>query len=315
MFNTIALNKRGLTATLTLTVILLTFMFTLVSASAVSYLDEYEWDLDSDGTPEFGIGLISGSVYEGPGLGYNWTYEVYSSGSYSTTSTNTPGISHWILAFCGGREAILDSNYIDDIAYGKDPSGTDIWGIKFDTSFPTGYTKVWFTLDADYPSAEVPVGLKPGQLILQGTIQGPVAYTFNVDITINNTGVGPLGWEMSTTATDSSGDIDRVVFKWYGPFTSETTSSVGLTAVLTTTDDSSPFEGAYGALTDDDLGWWLVIAEFYVDDGGYYLKAYVSATMDLIIETPWFTSLPLALLITVGTVLFLRKKGRLGLSV
>lgn len=309
------MKKRGLMGTLMFTAILVTFMFTLVSASAVGELDKYEWDLDSDGTPEFGVYLISASVYAGPGLGYNWTYKVYSSGTYSKDGGSTPAISHWILAFCN-ESAYLDSNYDSFVDYEKDPT-TDIWGLKFDTGFPTGNTTVWFTLAADYPSAEVPVGMKPGSLILTGTILGPVAYSFSADITIVLTGSGPLGWNMSATATDGSSgigeDIDRVVFKWYGPFGSETTSPPAGTLNRTTTDDLSPFNSSFGALTDDDLGWWLVTAEFYTFSGGYYLKAYASATMDLITETPWFTSLPLAMLVTVGAVLFLKKKGRLSL--
>ena len=166
MFNTVAINKRGLTVTLTLTIILLTFMFTLVSASAVN-LDYFGWDLDSDGTDEYSITLKEvGTYVTSPATGYRWTYEVYAASTFSGNSTNLRAISHWILAFCGGKEGvILASNYMSFISYGKDPSGTGIWGIKFDTSFPTGATtEVWFILDADYPQAEVPVAIKPGQL-------------------------------------------------------------------------------------------------------------------------------------------------------
>ena len=297
MFRMFEMKKRGLAGTLMLTAILLTFMFTIVTVSAI--------DLGGH-TIEF-----VGVVYNGDGTS-TWTYDV------TATTGERRGISHWMIAWCGGEASVIDTSW-DPWSYGKDQS-TGLWGIKFDelseglNDFKGETRTFWFILDDHYPSSLVPVGIKDGAGSYVGLITGPVAYTFSSDLTVVNTGLGPLGWSMSATATDSSGDIVRVVFNWYGPFGSETTSSAGLTAALTTTDDSSPFESAYGALTDDDLGWWLITAEFYVyEENGYYLKAYASDTIDLIIETPWFTSLPLAMLVTVGAVIFLRKKGRLSL--
>jgi len=222
-----------------------------------------------------------------------------------------------------------------DIDYTKDPT-PGIWGIKFDTGFPTGNTTVWFTLDADYPSVEVPVGIKPGTLILTGTIEGPLVSSGIYDVVLEAVDVPApnappwLGWRMKATATAGVTDppIVKVVFNWYGPFTPgvETPSADPARLQLTTENSSVPFESwyravdlstnPYGLLHEDDIGGWYVEAEFYVENPAenYYIKGLASDSLD-ISGVPEFSSLALVLVATVGTVVFFKRRGTLSIPV
>jgi hypothetical protein len=336
--------RRGLTGTLLLTTLLLSFAVSIISASAVA-LDYYGWDVvNPPEGDDYYIELIDAGVwvtdqvvaYPSPDVveGYKWTYDV----TVLQDGSEIKDISHWILAFCGGEESILGASH--SISYGADPSGTYLWGIKFNQQVTKG-TKItfWFILDGDYPQSEVPVALKPGNDFLHGTITGPLVVTdaFTVEITVEGPqGVDPLpigyhDYRMKATATVAtvSPIIVYVEFNWYGPFgESETPSAIPAKLELTTVDILAPFESWYraidlinnpnGLLHDDDLGSWFVEAKFYTlvitGQGGLYLKGIASDTLD-ISDVPWFTSLPLAVLATVGVVFLLRRKGHISLPV
>jgi hypothetical protein len=94
--------------------------------------------------------------------------------------------------------------------------------------------------------------------------------------------------------------------------------------VTTENATGNPFESWYrvpasgnpnGLLHEDDLGGWFVEAEFYaLISTNFYLKGYASDSLD-ISGVPWFTSLPIAILATVGVVFVLKRKGNMSLPV
>jgi hypothetical protein len=86
----IKVKKRGLTGTLILAIIGLTFAFTLTTAFAV--------DLGGH-TIEFVSMETDPSGY--PAGSSKWTYNV------TATTGSRRGISHWTIAWCGGDVPIL----------------------------------------------------------------------------------------------------------------------------------------------------------------------------------------------------------------
>ena len=314
MFRMFEMKKRGLAGTLMLTAILLTFMFTLVSASAVTIDTNYD------------VTLVSN-------IGNSWTYSLTWNGADNA-------ISHWVLAFCGGLDKIVSTDPTG--TYGKDPT-TLLYGIKWEIGSITAGVPLFFTvtLDADYPEGLVPVSIKAGPNEYVGYVGGPLAWSYGVTVSARATSYGVsapwLDWDMVANALTDNTGLGKVEFSWYGPFATEALALAHTTDYVGDDVDNTPtpFESVYPnsnvavvpptkprtpwVMHDNDLGWWYVEARFYIlpdtnKPDEWFLCGYASNTIDLIVETPWFTSLPFAMLVTVGAVLFLKKKGRLSLS-
>lgn len=220
-----------------------------------------------------------------------WTYNVTCGGS--------PEISHWIIAWCGGDSSIIDASHRYE--YVDDPT-TGVRGIKFDEGVDGGETVTfWFTLDKCYAEGNVQVAIKAGKNVYIGTITGPV---FSYDVSAHVQGEGPETTYMNATATTDYSGITTVTFRWYGPFSeTETPGPEPSKLKLTDPDSTAPFESIYGPLTEDDLGTWYITAEF---QGPYHPGlAYTILTPTLV---PWFTSLPLVLLVTIGLLAYLKRK-------
>jgi len=104
---------------------------------------------------------------------YKWTYEVYSDGP--------PALSFWIIAFCGGTNAIVEAT--QPWEYTTDPH-TGIRGIKFEANMEEGETRTfYFVLRYDYPhdpSRPVATGEKSAGDVFEGGLVGPLCETSSV---------------------------------------------------------------------------------------------------------------------------------------
>jgi hypothetical protein len=312
MVSQIEQKKHGLLSTLLLLITILTYAVTTISTSAVTLDTNYE------------VVLVSH-------VGNTWTYNVSCNGS--------PAISHWILAFCGGSEAIVSTD--PEGVYGKDPT-TGLYGIKWDIGIDPGeYALFVIVLDADYPEGLVPVAIKAGPNEYIGLIEGPLAWDYQVDIDAVATSYGVsapwFDYQMAATATSDNTAIVQVTFSWYGPFTTEPLALTHVTDYVGDDIDptgSSPFESIYPkpnicvapnprdpwVVHENDMGWWYVEAKFYIlpdetKPDELFLCGFAYDTYDPTNEVPWFTSLPIALLATVGLVFLLRRKGSVPLTI
>ena len=312
MFQQIQQKRFGLTGMVLLITLLITFTFTMISASAVTLDTNYEVELLSH-------------------IGPVWVYNV--------TCTGTPAISHWILTFCGGEDKIVLT--VPGGTYTKDPT-TGLIGIKWDIGLDPGESMLFtITLDDNYPQGLVPVGIKAGPSEYIGLIEGPLAWDYQVDLTAVATSYGVsepyYDFQMVATATTDNTGVVQVDFSWYGPFATEADALAHTTDYVgDDIDDTgpSPFESIYPntnicidpkprtpwVMHENDLGWWYVEAKYYIlpdvnkpDD--LFLCGFAYDTYDPTTDVPWFTSLPLALIATVGAVFFIRRKGHVGLPV
>ena len=306
MFQQIKNERRGLTGTLILSLVLLMLVSAILPVSAVT-LNGYE------------IVFVS-HTYDGT---YStWTYTVTSGSGVS------PAISHWIIAWCGGADSIADASHTYEYKAPDSPDPTTgKYGIKFDFSFSEGVpVTFWFKLYGDFAQGDVEVTIKAGSdVVLTGIETGPV-FSFGVDGAITGTGEDDT-WLVATAETDNPG-ITSVTFYWYGPFEAGTSgpdvtrlwdgiaewynhpTPGTLTVDWVETDTTAPYESTPHLITLDHLGEWYVVAEF---EGGFHPgEANDTVEVNLV---PWFTSLPLAMLAIVGTVFLLRRKGSISLPV
>jgi len=96
----------------------------------------------------------------------------YSTWTYNVTSGTRPSLSHWIISWCAPGAIVGASEYWEYVA--PDPR-TGITGIKFDTGYEDGETRiVTFTLQGDYPEGPVEVGTFGGDITDYGSVTGPL---------------------------------------------------------------------------------------------------------------------------------------------
>lgn len=304
MFQQIEVKRRGLTGALTLTIILLTYAVIIPAVSAVA---DYEITLLShtyDGTHSY------------------WQYEV------KVYSTAPAGLSHVIIEWCGGVDSVIAAgpgNWEYRPPDDPDPSSGK-WGIKIDFGVDkptTGYNTGTFSFQllGDYAEGTVTAWVKAGTNSYPVTTTGPV-FSFSVIGEITGTGADDT-W-LSATATTDLPVTRTVTFYWYGPSASGTSLADpnklwdGINPWPENpgsfTEDwvesitgTSPFVSTLHEMTIDHLGEWYVVAK--LDGGVHEANDIVEVTL-----VPWFTSLPLAMLVTVGAVFLLRKKGHLKLA-
>jgi len=93
--------------------------------------------------------------------------------TYTVTSGSSPALSHWVMEWCNVSALVGCS---ESCTYGPDPQNTKITGIKFDTGYSNGQTRiVSFTLRGcgDYNEGDREVGTKAGGNIAYGDVTGP----------------------------------------------------------------------------------------------------------------------------------------------
>jgi len=294
---------------LTLSLVLLSFMFTISTVEIPTALALDSVMLGGHSIEFLGVEYDPEGYPEGAS---KWTYQI------TAATGQGKGISHWVIAWCGGVGSILDASW-DPWSYGEDPT-TGVWGIKFDDLSENddfqGESRIfWFVLNKNYTSGQVDIGVKDGAGSYTGTVTGPV-FTYGLDLDafqIEVTDPIPEGystWQMVATATTDYDLVTSVTFYWSGPFSEdETPDESRLKMTYMDNDGSDGFVSYYPGLdelfSDDDLGNWYVRAVF---TGGRH-PGEADGTVDPV-NAPWFTSLPLTMLAAVG-ILALRKKGAL----
>jgi len=277
-----AINRRWTKKASILALFLLTFAAFMSTASA-AIGNGYE------------ITLVSHTYDEVTNVS-TWKYNV-------SVANNAPhSLSHWVIAWCGGYPSIKDAGpgrWEYRPPDNPDPT-TGQYGIKFDSGVKKGETvQFWFQLYGDFKEGVRDVAIKAGGDKYYGTVTGPV-FTYKIELTLE--GEDP-DWFMKATATTDYPKVTSVTFRWYGPFGTEGEAGPVGVARWIDVDDTSPFEAQH-KVTKDELGWWYVEAEF---QGGQH-PGTARATLDPN-KVPWFTSLPLVMLVTVAFLAFLRRKG------
>lgn len=286
-----------------MTVIFLMFAATIQTAYAVPF--------DSDNQVTF----VSH-------VGNTWAYDVIIS----------EGTCYWVIAWCGGNSSVTaysddEADYSTSMSYGV---YGNIQGLKFE--YPTGSQgetiRYWFTLDDDYAEGTVDavvVGLTNTKHY--GTVTGPI---FTVSLVTEITGIGPINTKIVATAETDNPSTSSATFYWYGPFQPGTswadptrlwnglTDWYGHSVPNTKTEDwtrpvtgSSTFVSGPYEVTENHLGDWYAIVVF---EGG---SCHADDTLPVNFVS-WSTilflvALPLLLLVTIGTVVFLKRKGFINL--
>lgn len=251
--------------------------------------------------------------------------ECYDNGSskwtYRVNSTD-PAISHWILFWCHG-DSVLDTSLGTSYPYEYGLDGdTDYYGMKFNYEFGTNESKTfWFVLGPNaygecYAIGETQVVIKtgggPGGSVYEGSILGPV-FTFSGTLEASIVGEGFGSTYMVANTTYDYPDA-TVTFRWWGPYNKTTKPTLCETPTTepnrTETHVGLPYSDQYGPLIEDDLGWWYVEVEFETVDTGSKSPSHdrsACAEVD-VTYVPWFTSLPLVILATIGLLVYLKKK-------
>jgi hypothetical protein len=119
----------------------------------------------------------------------------------------------------------------------------------------------------------------------------------------------------------------KASFRFYGPM-SETAANtendtVGwtlLTPDFTIEDDTPTGTGPWYfevemPVGEGDLGWWYVEVDCNGIQGGEVWPHVAYGIINLANPVPWFTDLPVAMLVTVGAVVLLKRRGKLNLPV
>jgi len=163
------------------------------------------------------------------------------------------------------------------------------------------------------------VAIKDGAGSYTGYVTGPI-FTYELDLEAFSIDIadpvpeGYNSWQMKATATTDYDLVTSVTFYWSGPFgEGEVTDDSRPKLTYTDSDGSDGFVSYYPGLdqlySDEDLGDWYVKAVF---TGGLH-PGEADGTIDPVI-TPWFTSLPIAMLAVIG-LLALKKRSALRSSI
>jgi len=181
---------------------------------------------------------------------------------------------HWVIAWCGGVESIKGASHPYYYNF------VDVVVAVAGPSFP--YTTY------------------------SGKIFGPVfTYTFDLSVITGNPN------KMRASAYTDCPTVTSVTFSWYGPFgpletPTDDPNELDHTTTIPAPGNEMP-SGTYVeevTVTDALIGSWYVKAEF---QGGYHTKTLYDTLED--VPVPWFTSMPLVLLVTVAFLAFLRRRG------
>ena len=105
--------------------------------------------------------------------------------SYTVTSSGSPAISHWILGLCLPDHVVTAASPSNWSIVDPDKF-TGVSGIKWDQGFDTETTIDFLvTLVGDWEVEPVNAGIKAGQLVFTGTIDGPSCTPVTLDLTVD----------------------------------------------------------------------------------------------------------------------------------
>lgn len=179
--------------------------------------------------------------------------------SYTVTSMESPAISHWILGLCLPDHVVTaasPSNW--SIA---DPDKfTGVSGIKWDQGFDTETTIDFsVTLDGDWEVEPVNVGIKAGQLVFTGKIDGPSCTPVTLDLTVSGlTDLTITQPKLSLWFGGTHQSLGTLTVTVEASLDYETTAYYTVTPTPTPAFDGDPLRFEYPA----SGGTWTVLPEW-----------------------------------------------------